>query len=231
MITLRQTIITGWLLVLLSVIGAVIGFVLYSKLVIGVSIERQLSSIKFGDAFVIDTETTNIANFRFSGSVPIELPLNAVELPLTLKGTYTANIDIDTRIPIDIDAHFSENILVETNLDVASDIKLVSRWLPRLPVTGVIPIRFELPVGFSVPVRTTMPFKYHGPVTFSVDQTITPNTDHVISTSMQLDHTTQAPIKNHFQVSVNGEQAQIPISFDDVTVQIPLSTIKYAPSK
>ena len=35
MITLRQTIITGWLLVLLSVIGAVIGFVLYSKLVIG----------------------------------------------------------------------------------------------------------------------------------------------------------------------------------------------------
>ena len=212
-------------------IGAVIGFVLYSKLVIGVSIERQLSSIKFGDAFVIDTETTNIADFRFSGSVPIELPLNAVELPLTLKGTYTANIDIDTHIPIDIEAQFSEKILVETNLDVDSDIKLVSRWLPRLPVTGGIPIRFELPVSFTVPINTTMPFKYHGPVTFSLDQIITPNTDHVISTQMELNHATRAPIKNHFKVRVDGEQAQIPISFDDVTVQIPLNTIKYAPSK
>lgn len=231
MIALRRIIIAGWLLLLLSIIGAAIGFFLYSKLVIGVSIERQLSSIKFGDAFVIETEATNIADFRFVGSVPIELPLSAVALPLNIQGTYTANIDIDTHIPIDIEAQFSEQILVETNLDVKSDVKLVSRWLPRLPIEGVIPIRFELPVAFSVPINTTMPFKYHGPVTFTLDQTIQPRTDHVISTNMQLNHRTNAPIKNNFRVSVDGEQAQIPISFDDVTVQIPLSTIQYSPSE
>lgn len=226
-----RIITAGWVLLLLSLVGAALGFLLYSKLVIGVSIERQFSFIKFGEAFIIETEATNIADFQFVGSVPIQLPLKAVALPLAIKGTYTANVDIDTRIPIDISAQFSERILVDTNLDVVSDIKMVSSWLPRLPVKGVIPIRFELPVAFSVPINTTMPFKYHGPVTFSLDQTIHPKTDQIISTNLQLNHRTTAPIKNRFKVSVTGEQAQIPISFDDITVHIPLETIRYAPTK
>ena len=230
MIALRRVIIGGWLALLLCLIGGAIGFALYSRLVIGVSIERQLSFIQLGQAFAIESETTNVADFRFSGNVPVELPLKAVELPLAIKGTYTADIDIDTQIPIDIEAQFNEKILIETNLDVISDIELVNRWLPKLPVRGIIPIRFELPVSFSMPVKTKMPFRYSGPVTFSMDQTITPETDHVISTSMQLDHQTRAPIKNRFRASVDGEQAQIPISFDDVTVQIPLSTIRYQES-
>lgn len=231
MTTAGRVITAGWVLLLLSLLGAALGFILYSKLVIGVSIERQFSFIKFGEAFVIETEATNIADFRFVGTVPIQLPLNAVALPLEIKGTYTANVDIDTQIPIEISAQFSERILVDTNLDVVSDIKMVSSWLPGLPVKGVIPIRFELPVAFSVPINTTMPFKYHGPVTFSLDQTIHPKANQVISTSLKLDHRTTAPIKNRFRVSVDGEQAQIPISFDDITVHIPLETIRYAPTK
>lgn len=231
MTTAGRIITAGWVLLLLAILGAALGFLLYTKLVIGVSIERQLSFIKFGHAFEIETQATNIADFRILGSVPIKLPLNSVALPLELKGTYTANVDIDTQIPIEISARFNESILIDTNLEVISDIKMVSRWLPKLPVKGVIPIRFELPVAFDVPIDTQMPFQYHGPITFSLDQTISPTADQFISTRMELNHQTTAAINNRFKVSVDGEKALIPISFDNVTVQIPLSTIKYAPSK
>lgn len=231
MTTAGRIITAGWVLLLLCVLGAALGFLLYTKLVIGVTIERQLSFIKFDQAFEIETEATNIADFRILGSVPIKLPLHSVALPLELKGTYTANVGIDTQIPIDITARFSESILIDTNLEVVSDIKMVSRWLPRLPVKGVIPIRFELPVAFDVPIDTQMPFKYHGPITFSLDQTIRTTTNQFISTTLELDHQTTAAINNRFKVSVDGEKALIPISFDNVTVQIPLSTIKYSPTK
>ncbi|MDF1762235.1 MAG: hypothetical protein P1U57_02400 [Oleibacter sp.] len=227
MTTLGRVIIAGWLLLFLCILGAVLGFFLYSKLVIGVTIDRQLSLINLAKAFVIESEAVNMADVRLEGNIPIQLPLNQVALPLRLKGTYLADIDIDTQIPINISALFNEDVVVETDFDIISDIELISSWLPKLPIKGQIPVRFEVPVSFTVPINTTMPFRYLGPVTFSLDQTIHPTVNQIISTNLKLNHQTTALIENRFRVSVDGEQAQIPIAIDDVTVSIPLETIKY----
>ncbi|MBQ0781128.1 MAG: hypothetical protein KBT79_10005 [Thalassolituus oleivorans] len=228
MITLARIIIGGWILVVLAVIGAILGFVVYSNVVMGISLKQQASLIRFDSPLTFNTDLNSNINFRLLGDIPISVPLNNLRIPFHIKGQSQAQLDIDSSIPLNLTADFSDTILIETDLEVAAGTELVSSWLPNLPVRGTIPIRFELPVAFTVPVNTSLPLSYHGPISFYVNQTITPNIQQTITTSMHIDQMITAPVTNTFYGSMHAQDASIPITFDNVLIDIPLENIKYS---
>jgi|TARA_R110001583_G_scaffold25657_3_gene92753 hypothetical protein len=228
LIALARIIIGGWILVVLAIISSVLGFVVYSNVVMGISLKQQASLIRFDSPLTFNTDINSNISFRLLGDIPISVPLNNLRLPFHIDGHYQVQLDIDTKIPLNLTAEFSDTILVETDLEVAAGTELVSAWLPNLSVRGTIPIRFELPVAFTVPVNTSLPLSYHGPISFYIKKTITPNIQQTITTSMHLDQLISAPITNTFHGSMHAQEASIPITFDNVLVDIPLEDIKYS---
>ncbi len=228
MIALARLVIGGWILVILAVVGAVLGFVVYSNVVMGISLKQQASLIRFDSPLTFNADINSNINFHLLGDIPINVPLNNLRLPFHLDGHYQAQLNIDTTIPLNLTAEFSDTILVETELEVDAGTELVTSWLPNLSVRGTIPIRLALPVAFTVPVKTNLPLSYHGPISFYINKTITPNIQQTITTSIHLDQVITAQVTNYFYASMHAQEASIPITFDDVMVNIPLENIQYS---
>ena len=97
---LGRWILFGWLFLLIVVLGLVGGFLLYTRVVIGVSLTDQFALLKLPAELRVDAHTEQIAELTLLGRVAVNVPFRHEALPLPLKGQYRTNLELDTWVPL-----------------------------------------------------------------------------------------------------------------------------------
>ena len=59
-----RIIIGGWILMVLAIIGAVLGFIIYSNVVMGLSLKQQASLIRFDSPLSFNADINSNTSFR-----------------------------------------------------------------------------------------------------------------------------------------------------------------------
>lgn len=227
MSALGRWILYGWLFLLVLALGLVVGFLLYTRVIIGVSLTDQFALLRLPAELRVDAHTEENAELTLLGQVDVRVPFRHEALPLPLKGQYRTNLDLDTQIPLRMEIRYRDTLTVETDLDVSADTGMIYSWLPELPVRGVLPVRFDLPVDIVVPVDTLVRLQYSGEVLAAIDQVVRPSVDTELATSLNLDLDIESPVKNRFSATVIPDQRSVPIVLDDSVLELPLQDLGF----
>lgn len=227
MSALGRWILYGWLFVLILALGLVGGFLLYTRVIIGVSLTDQFALLRLPSELRVDAHTEENAELTLLGRVDVQVPFRHDALPLPLKGQYRTNLDLDTQIPLRMEIRYRDTLTVETDLDVSANTGMIYSWLPELPVRGVLPVRFDLPVDIVVPVDTMVRLQYSGEVLASIDQVVRPSVDTELATSLNLDLDIESPVKNRFSAIVIPDKRSVPIILDDSVLELPLQDLGF----
>jgi hypothetical protein len=211
------------------VVGLVLGFVLYTRIVIGIGLQDQHALLHLPEALIVQTRAEEEAAITLRGRVEVDVPFKHEALPLPLKGTYKANLALDTMVPLRMNIEYEDVIPIETTVAIKGDTKLISKWLPRMPIEGELPLKLDVPVSLKVPVDTRIRFVYDGPVQVGFDQTIYPPVDTTLHTAIDLDKEVSAPITNVFEARVIPNNRELPIILTDTRLTLPLQDLKVSP--
>ncbi len=219
----------GWVALAIVVVGLVLGFVLYTRIVIGIGLHDQHALLHLPEALIVQTRAEEEAAITLRGRVEVDVPFKHEALPLPLKGTYKANLALDTMVPLRMNIEYEDVIPIETTVAIKGDTKLISKWLPRMPIEGELPLKLDVPVSLKVPVDTRIRFVYDGPVQVGFDQTIYPPVDTTLHTAIDLDKEVSAPITNVFEARVIPNNRELPIILTDTRLTLPLQDLKVSP--
>ncbi|WP_300523582.1 hypothetical protein [Alcanivorax sp.] len=219
----------GWVALAIVVVGLVLGFVLYTRIVIGIGLQDQQALLHLPEALIVQTRAEEEAAITLRGRVEVDVPFKHEALPLPLKGTYKANLALDTMVPLRMNIEYEDVIPIETTVAIKGDTKLISKWLPRMPIEGELPLKLDVPVSLKVPVDTRIRFVYDGPVQVGFDQTIYPPVDTTLHTAIDLDKEVSAPITNVFEARVIPNNRELPIILTDTRLTLPLQDLKVSP--
>ena len=222
-------ILWGWVALAVIVVGLVLGFVLYTRIVIGIGLQDQRALLHLPETLIVQTRAEEEAAITLRGRVEVDVPFKHDALPLPLKGTYKANLALDTMVPLRMTIEYEDVIPIETTVAIEGDTKLISEWLPRMPIEGELPLKLEVPVSLKVPVDTQIRFVYDGPVQVGFNQTIHPPVDTVLRTAINLDKEVSAPITNVFEARVVPDNRALPIILTDTRLTLPLQDLKVRP--
>lgn len=227
MSVLGRWILYGWLFVLIVALGLLGGFMLYTRVVIGVSLTDQFALLRLPAELRVDAHTEENAELTLLGQVDVKVPFRHEALPLPLKGQYRTQLDLDTMVPLRMEIRYRDTLTVETDLDVSANTGMIYSWLPELPVRGVLPVRFDLPVDILVPVETMVRLQYSGEVLAAIDQVVRPSVDTELTTSLNLNLDIESPVKNRFSAIVTPEKRSVPIILDDSVLALPLQDLGF----
>ena len=219
----------GWVALAIVVVGLVLGFVLYTRIVIGIGLQDQHALLHLPEALIVQTRAEEEAAITLRGRVEVDVPFKHEALPLPLKGTYKANLALDTMVPLRMNIEYEDVIPIETTVAIKGDTKLISKWLPRMPIEGELPLKLDVPVSLKVPVDARIRFVYDGPVQVGFDQTIYPPVDTTLHTAIDLDKEVSAPITNVFEARVIPNNRELPIILTDTRLTLPLQDLKVSP--
>ena len=212
----------GWIALIVIVVGLVLGFVLYTRIIIGIGLKEQAAILQLPEELVVQTRTTDLAAITLQGQVDVAVPFKDEGLALPLKGSYRTLMSLDTEVPLRMVIEYNDVIPVETSVSLDTDASLVSPLLPRLPIRGDIPLTIDVPVSLTIPVDTVIRFVYDGPVLVGMDQTIYPAVDEILHTSITLGHDVDAPVTNIFNARVVPDNRSMPIILTDTKLTLPL---------
>lgn len=219
----------GWVALAVIVVGLVLGFVLYTRIVIGIGLQDQHALLHLPEALIVQTRAEEEAAITLRGRVEVDVPFKHDALPLPLKGTYKANLALDTMVPLRMTIEYEDVIPIETTVAIKGDTKLISKWLPRMPIEGELPLKLDVPVSLKVPVDTRIRFVYDGPVQVGFNQTIYPPVDTTLHTAIDLDKEVSAPITNVFEARVIPDNRALPIILTETRLTLPLQDLKVRP--
>jgi len=201
----------GWVALAVIVVGLVLGFVLYTRIVIGIGLQDQYALLHLPETLIVQTRAEEEAAITLRGRVEVDVPFKHNALPLPLKGTYKANLALDTMVPLRMTIEYEDVIPIETTVAIEGDTKLISKWLPRMPIEGELPLKLDVPVSLKVPVDTRIRFVYDGPVPIDLDKEVS------------------APITNVFDARVIPDNRELPIILTDTRLTLPLQDLKVRP--
>jgi hypothetical protein len=153
-------ILWGWVALAVIVVGLVLGFVLYTRIVIGIGLQDQRALLHLPETLIVQTRAEEEAAITLRGRVEVDVPFKHDALPLPLKGTYKANLALDTMVPLRMTIEYEDVIPIETTVAIEGDTKLISEWLPRMPIEGELPLKLEVPVSLKVPVDTQIRYRW-----------------------------------------------------------------------
>ncbi|MEE2602120.1 MAG: hypothetical protein VX595_03560 [Pseudomonadota bacterium] len=219
----------GWVSLAVIVTGLFLGFVLYSRIVIGVGLQEQFALLKLPESLIVQTRAEEDAAITLQGRVEVDVPFKHQALPLPLRGTYKANLALDTMVPLRMTIEYQDVISIDTTVAIEGDTKLIADWLPRIPLEGELPLKLDVPVSLKVPVDTRIRFVYDGPVQVGFDQTIRPPVDTTLHTAINLDEEISAPITNVFEARVIPDNRALPIILTDTGLTLPLENLRVRP--
>lgn len=196
----RRHLLAGACLVLLLVlVGGALGFLGYTRLVLGLTLNDQPVLLRLPEQLDARVRALNKVTVGLDGDVSARVPLRQ-SFAVPLRGTYEADVAFDADIPLRTVIHYQGMVPVDTVVALASDTGLVfnKRWLPKFPVRTNVPLRFNFPVNLTVPLDTRIRLAYRGPVRFSFNQTLTVPIDTVLRTRFHLDRDAEAPVQADF---------------------------------
>lgn len=222
-------ILWGWVALAIIVVGLVLGFMLYTRIVIGIGLQDQHALLHLPETLIVQTRAEEEAAITLQGRVEVDVPFKHDALPLPLKGTYKANLALDTMVPLRMNIEYNDVIPIETTVAIEGDTKLISKWLPRIPLEGELPLKLDVPVSLKVPVDTRIRFVYDGPVQVGFNQTIRPPVDTTLRTAINLNEEISAPITNVFDARVIPNNRELPIILTDTRLTLPLQDLKVRP--
>lgn len=218
-----RVILWGWIALIAIVLGLVIGFILYSRLVVGIGLTDQLATLRLPPNLVVEAETDDLADITLQGEVAVDVPFKNDALPLPLKGDYRTIMQLDTDVPLRLMIEYEDVIPITTEAAIDTNAReIISGLLPRHPIVGNIPLEFDLPVKLRIPVDTVIRFQYTGPVLVSMDQVITPAVDTVLNTSITLNHDVSAPVLNRLRARIHPHDPDLSIILTDTVLRLPL---------
>lgn len=226
---MERWVLWGWVALAVIVLGLVLGFVLYTRIVIGIGLQDQKALLHLPETLIVQTRAEEEAAIALQGRVAVDVPFKHDALPLPLKGTYKANLSLDTMVPLRMTIEYEDVIAIDTTVVIEGDTKLISKWLPRMPLEGRLPLKLDLPVSLKVPVDTQIRFVYDGPVTVGFNQTIHPTVDTTLRTAINLNEEISAPITNVFDARVIPNNRELPIILTDTRLTLPLQDLILRP--
>jgi hypothetical protein len=93
--------------------------------------------------------------------------------PVRVNDTFRTVVRVDTRVPVRMRVPFRGEVPVNLDLPINTRVKTRVLGLPlEVPVEGVIPLRFSLPVDMVIPIDQVIPMKFDLPVRTHIDQTV-----------------------------------------------------------
>jgi len=215
---------TGGLLVAFGFVG----FWIYSYLVVGLTIRDQPGLITLPPKFIAQAQATNNVTINLDGYIDAVVPFKQT-LDLPIEGDYTADIDLDTVVPIKFTIEYNGVIPVDTFADIKGRTDFVYQNIKRLrnvAFAGRVPLKFEQPVKFVVPIDTQLRVKFHGPIGLKLNQTIKAPVDTVLHTRIKAQREVTTPILARFGLDVTSPTEAIPVIIQHSDLKLQVNTLR-----
>lgn len=212
--------------VLLVLVSGGLGFLAYTHLVLGLSLERQ--AILLGLPAQIDTEARALrpVKVRLDGMVSARVPLKQT-FSVPLRGDYAADVAFDADIPLHTVVRYQGTVPVSTSVSLTGNTGLVTgRWLPTFPVRAQVPLHFDIPVDLTVPLDTRVHLAWRGPVRFSLDQRLAIPVDTVLKTRFPLARDAEVPVKAAFALRVYPPRS-VPAVIEHAALRLPPEVVRF----
>lgn len=226
----RRWILGGWIALLVIAAGLAIGYLLYTRIVVGISLTDQPAKLLLPKQLLVRAEATQKAAITLQGDLDVAVPFKNDGLELPLYGDYSSMLSLDTEVPLRMTIDYQAEIPVKTEIDLEGDSGIVYKWLPHLPLRGKIPLELKVPVNFSIPVDTKIRFKYEGPVDIAFHQTLRPPVNTVLHTRLTLNKDIDAPITSKMDAMLYPHDRSLDVKLINTELSLPLEDLKLTTS-
>lgn len=210
-------------------VGAgLLGFWVYSWLVVGLTLTDQPGLVTLPPKFVAQARATNDVTIKLDGFIDAIVPFKQT-LDLPIEGDYTADINLDTVVPLRFTIEYSGVIPVDTFADIQGRTDFVYQNVKRLrnvAFAGRVPLQFEQPVKFVVPIDTQLRVKFRGPIGLKLNQTIKAPVDTVLHTRIKAQREVTTPILARFGLDVTSPTQPIPVIIQHSDLRLEVDTLR-----
>lgn len=199
-------------LLLLVLIGGVAGFLLYTRLILGIGLRNQPALLQLPPEIMVNARATHKLPIRLRGTLDAAVPIRQT-IALPLAGTYAADVVMDAKVPLRFNIRYQGQVPVRAYADVngTTDLVFKSVLIPKFKLKVRVPLDFILPVKLDIPVDTELAVNYRGPVQLTLDQTVAVPVDTVLHTRLKLDRDVEAPILANFNMRVRPPAAPLSV--------------------
>lgn len=211
-----------------AVAAGFLGFWIYSYLVVGLTIRDQPGLITLPPSFTAQATATNDVTIKLDGYIDAVVPFKQT-LDLPVEGDYTADIVLDTVVPLRFTIEYNGVIPVDTFADIKGRTDFVYQNVKRLrnvAFGGRVPLQFEQPVKFVVPIDTQLRVLYRGPLHLSLNQTIKAPVDTVLRTRIKAQREVTTPILARFGLDVTSPKDPFPVIIQHADLKLEVDTLR-----
>lgn len=210
------------------VAAGIVGFWVYSYLVVGLTITDQPGLITLPPKFFANARATNDVTIKLDGYIDAIVPFKQT-LDLPIEGDYTADIHLDAVVPVKFTIEYSGVIPVDTFADIEGRTDFVYQNIKRLrnvAFKGRVPLQFEQPVKFVVPIDTSLRVQYRGPLRLKLNQTIKAPVDTVLKTRIRAQREVTTPILAKFGLDVTSPTEPFPVIIQHADLRLEVDTLR-----
>lgn len=210
------------------VAGGLLGFWIYSNLVVGLTIRDQPGMITLPPKFTAQATATNNVTIKLDGYIDAIVPFKQT-LDLPVEGDYVADINLDTVVPVKFTIEYSGVIPVDTFADIQGRTDFLYQNVKRLrnvAFAGRVPLQFEQPVKFVVPIDTKLRVKFKGPLGLKLNQTIKAPVDTVLNTRIRAQREVTTPILAKFGLDVTSPKEPFPVIIQHADLKLEVDTLR-----
>lgn len=225
----QRFVVCAVLSVALSVVGGVLGILLYLRLVVDLEMNRQRLSLVFPEGFHAEADIQRPVPIHIEGLVKATVPIDQT-FTLPLRGSYVAYVAFKTTIPVKTQVTYrgSVPIRAEANLHGTTALVVDLPLLPRFDLRARVPLSFDLPVTLAVPIDTQVALDYRGSLRFALDQSVALPIATDIKTRFAVNRSAQAPVLATVGMQVKTPLTGTPVVIERARLQLPLSQLSLA---
>lgn len=208
--------------------GGVLGFWLYARLVIGLTLSEQAGLATLPPVLPVIAEAQNDITIQLDGYIDATVPFQQV-LDLPVVGSYTADVKLDTEVPVRMTIRYQGVVPVDTFADIEGTTDFNYQDVKRfrnVKFKAKVPLKFLQPVTFVVPVDTTLRLQYEGPLQLALDQTLRAPVDTVLQTRLRAVREVITPILARFAMKVYVPQTPQAVVIDHADLRFPLRDLR-----
>lgn len=214
------------ILLLLAFFGGMAGFLIYSKWFLAVKLEQQSAVAQLPHVIRANVAATNTFDVMLQGDMFAQVPFKQ-ELVVPLRGSYTADVQLDAQIPISFTLKYQDTIKVHSFVDIEDNTHLVLPWLPKFPIKLHVPVDFDLPISLNIPVESVLPFHYSGPMPIELNQDIKAPINTVLNTKLPINRYVTVPLLASFNMDVYPKNSVF-LKIQQAQLALPLRNLQFS---
>ncbi len=225
---IKQVVVTGWVMILLAVLGGFLGFMLYAQFVLRLTIHDQPAEVVLPPTVTTIATASNKVDLQLNGRIDAQVPLKQT-LNIPLIGDYHADLKLDTYVPLKFEIKYQGEVPVKAAIDIVGTTELVTQkhwYLPTFPLKVHVPLDFMLPVNMTVPVDTKLHLVYNGPMVARFNQTVHAPVNTVLKTHIMVNREITTPILASFGLRLHSPTTPVPVIIKDSDIKVSLSSLR-----